>query len=258
MLKNVLMNLFLTNIQLYTSQAANCWAGVVWIIVMFLSAIWTLILTAPIRCRGSIGCNAKFLQVWRNKLILDFHCKSINTLFLNRCFIQILFYFIIINTDMSELFTSASIIKNTCNLLKWMLEFWNHLTLFLMKTYAGRWHIEEINWMNEEACRWILEMVETWLILSTFWENCLISSEGGPVIMQIHPLSWRDKLIIKRPCEVTQGLRRCFIHRRNSKSCSNWVITGTSKKKNYIVKNFFFFQNFKKWNKWKKWNFHLF
>ncbi len=26
-----------------------------WVIVMFLSAVWTLILTAPIHCRGSIG-----------------------------------------------------------------------------------------------------------------------------------------------------------------------------------------------------------
>ncbi len=26
-----------------------------WIIVMFLSALWTLILTAPIHCRGSTG-----------------------------------------------------------------------------------------------------------------------------------------------------------------------------------------------------------
>ncbi len=26
-----------------------------WIIVMFLSAVWTLILTAPIHCRGFIG-----------------------------------------------------------------------------------------------------------------------------------------------------------------------------------------------------------
>ncbi len=29
--------------------------GYLWIIVMFLSAVWTLILTAPIHCRGSIG-----------------------------------------------------------------------------------------------------------------------------------------------------------------------------------------------------------
>ncbi len=31
------------------------WVDYLWTIVMFLSAVWTLILTAPIRCRGSIG-----------------------------------------------------------------------------------------------------------------------------------------------------------------------------------------------------------
>ncbi len=36
-------------------QDVNWWTGVAWIIVMFLSAVWTLILTAPIHCRGSIG-----------------------------------------------------------------------------------------------------------------------------------------------------------------------------------------------------------
>jgi len=46
---------------------------VVWIIVMFLSTIWTLILTAPIHYRGSIlskWFNATFLILfrWRNKL----------------------------------------------------------------------------------------------------------------------------------------------------------------------------------------------
>ncbi len=36
-----------------------------WIIVMFLSAAWTLILMAPIHCRGFTYelCNAKFLQI---------------------------------------------------------------------------------------------------------------------------------------------------------------------------------------------------
>ncbi len=37
-----------------------------WIIVMFLSAVWTLILTAPIHCKESMvskWCNAKFLQI---------------------------------------------------------------------------------------------------------------------------------------------------------------------------------------------------
>ncbi len=42
-----------TNTQLFTSRDVNWWTGVVWIIVMFLS-VWTLILTAPIHCRGSL------------------------------------------------------------------------------------------------------------------------------------------------------------------------------------------------------------
>ncbi len=36
-----LMDLFLTNMQLLASQDVNWWTGVVWIIVMFLSAVWT-------------------------------------------------------------------------------------------------------------------------------------------------------------------------------------------------------------------------
>ncbi len=50
-----MMDLFLTNMQLFTKQDINWWTGVVWIIVMFLSAVWTLILTAPIHCRASIA-----------------------------------------------------------------------------------------------------------------------------------------------------------------------------------------------------------
>ncbi len=47
-----------------------------WIIVVFLLAVWTLILMAPIHYRGStyeqvISCNAKFLQIWRKTLTLD-------------------------------------------------------------------------------------------------------------------------------------------------------------------------------------------
>ncbi len=62
LVKNVLM---LDLFQLLSSPDVNWWTGVVWIIVMFLSA---LILTAPIHCRASI---ATFLQTrWRNKLIL--------------------------------------------------------------------------------------------------------------------------------------------------------------------------------------------
>ncbi len=31
------------------------WCDYLWIIVMFLSAVWTLILTAPIHCRGLLS-----------------------------------------------------------------------------------------------------------------------------------------------------------------------------------------------------------
>ncbi len=60
------------------------WSGVdyLWIIVMFLSAVWTLILTAPIHCGGSIYilddlreskffCNFFFFIVGELFLILD-------------------------------------------------------------------------------------------------------------------------------------------------------------------------------------------
>ncbi len=53
--KNISMELFLTNSLLFTFQYIKWWTGVVWIIVMLLSAVWTLILTAPIHCRWFIG-----------------------------------------------------------------------------------------------------------------------------------------------------------------------------------------------------------
>ncbi len=56
--KNILM---LDLFQLLSSQDVNWWTGVVWIVVMFLSAVWTLILTAPIHCRASI---AETLMQW--------------------------------------------------------------------------------------------------------------------------------------------------------------------------------------------------
>ncbi len=65
----LMMDMFHANTQFFASQDVNWWTGVcvdyLWIIVMFLSAVWTLILTAPIHCRGSTsqGCNATFLQI---------------------------------------------------------------------------------------------------------------------------------------------------------------------------------------------------
>ncbi len=49
-LNALITNLFLKNIQHFSSEDVNCWTGVdhLWIIVMFLSVVLTLILTAPI------------------------------------------------------------------------------------------------------------------------------------------------------------------------------------------------------------------
>ncbi len=69
-------NNFIPNMQLLASQDVNWWTGVVWIILMFLSSVWTLILTAPIHCRGSIGEQEMQCYIspnlfqWTNKLHL--------------------------------------------------------------------------------------------------------------------------------------------------------------------------------------------
>ncbi len=49
----LMVDLFLTNTQLFASQDIMDWSHVdyLWIIVMFLTTVWTLILTAPIHCR---------------------------------------------------------------------------------------------------------------------------------------------------------------------------------------------------------------
>ncbi len=59
-LKTYLMDLFLTNNQRLASQGVNRWTGVLWVTVMFVAAVWTLILTAPIHCRGSTGEQVNF------------------------------------------------------------------------------------------------------------------------------------------------------------------------------------------------------
>ncbi len=79
-----MLNLFITNTQIFTLQDVNCWTGVAWIIVMLLSAAWTLILMAPIHCRSSIGdvmLNV-FKKIWRNKLIYIFGLRVIQFSFL--------------------------------------------------------------------------------------------------------------------------------------------------------------------------------
>ncbi len=48
------MDLSITNTQLFTSQDIN-WCGLLVDYCDVLSVVWTLILTAPIHYRGSIG-----------------------------------------------------------------------------------------------------------------------------------------------------------------------------------------------------------
>ncbi len=63
--------MFVTHMQLFTSHDVNWWTGVVWIIV-FLSAVWTLILTAPIHCIGSIAEQVMSCYIYEIQLnILD-------------------------------------------------------------------------------------------------------------------------------------------------------------------------------------------
>ncbi len=59
-------DLFLINTQHLASQDINWWTGEMWIIVVFLSAVWTLILTAPIHCRGSIDLQVIKCKIYPN------------------------------------------------------------------------------------------------------------------------------------------------------------------------------------------------
>ncbi len=51
--------------------------GVVCIIVMFLSAVWTLILTAPIHCSGSIAEQVMKLQISPNLMKKQTHLRLV-------------------------------------------------------------------------------------------------------------------------------------------------------------------------------------
>ncbi len=79
--KNILM---LDLFQLLSSQDVNWWTGVVWIIVMFLSAVWTLILTAPIHCRASIAETLMQRCIYTNLFSPNFNLW-VNYSFRHRC-----------------------------------------------------------------------------------------------------------------------------------------------------------------------------
>ncbi len=62
----LMMDLFLTNMHLFTCQDVNWRTGVDYCDV--LSAVWSLILTAPIHCTlVSKWCNATFLQIFSDQ-----------------------------------------------------------------------------------------------------------------------------------------------------------------------------------------------
>ncbi len=70
-------NIFMMDLSLLSSQDVNWWAGVVWITCgllwwfRFFSAVWTLILTAPIHCRGSIhSIQQMFIFGWTIPLVI--------------------------------------------------------------------------------------------------------------------------------------------------------------------------------------------
>ncbi len=85
----LMMDLFLTNTQIFASQDVNWKTGVVWIIVMFLSAVWTLILPAPIHCRGSIGEQVmkRSLHTEFGMYVCNFFFFRIHHPFLSKCLI---------------------------------------------------------------------------------------------------------------------------------------------------------------------------
>ncbi len=64
----------------FPSQDVSWWTGVVWITCeLFLSAVWTLTLTAPIHCRGSIGIMLTFSKsILMKKHLTQFFGQTIS------------------------------------------------------------------------------------------------------------------------------------------------------------------------------------
>ncbi len=73
----------------------NWWTGVEWIIVRFLSAVWTLILTAPIHCRASIAetlidwSGVDYCEVFISCLDSSDGTHSLQSIWCNATFLQI-------------------------------------------------------------------------------------------------------------------------------------------------------------------------
>ncbi len=59
--------------ELFMSQDINWWTGVMWIIVMYLSAVWSLILMAPIHCSGSIDEQVDVMLKFSKSVLIKKH-----------------------------------------------------------------------------------------------------------------------------------------------------------------------------------------
>ncbi len=142
--KNALMmDLFLTNMQLLASQDIKLWTGVVWISVMFLSAVWTLILTAPIHCRGYIDeqemkCYISPELFWRKKQTLYHLGMSEGELWVHiHCFVLFSVVQIVVSVSFSD---------------------WRVVTvLWTWVSLTRRWQTWQVGLQRSSWCRLTLE-----------------------------------------------------------------------------------------------------
>ncbi len=103
--------------QLFSSLDVNWWTGVVCIIVVFLSAVWTLILTAPIHCRASI---TETLMQWHISPNLMKKQTHLDGLTVSKCSANFIFGSTIPLKRRSYLQTKIEILKPYANkMLLW-------------------------------------------------------------------------------------------------------------------------------------------
>ncbi len=136
--KNVsIMGLFHTNMQLSALQDINKWTGGVWIIVIFFSAVWTLILTTPIHCRGSNGEQGPDSQnILKKTFLLNCHFllifllkKKVKHILYSQTFFLRIFLSFFIRLFLRQNFKKLFLIKNS-DVLKSIFE---NLCFFFFK-----------------------------------------------------------------------------------------------------------------------------
>ncbi len=160
-----MMDLFLTNMQLFTSQELNWWSRVVWIIVKYLSAVWSLFWWHPFTAEdpwASKWCNAKFLQMCSeeetNSFTFGMTWMRVNTFLANfhfwvNCFFKmhLLSYIILLMQCFSQ-----------------VLCIWIHLQVF--------WELVQLNHQKIP-----FNFISTWSsLLSVKWKMSFVQWPGKP------------------------------------------------------------------------------